>query len=48
MGTFEIMEGTSTDEIRSQRHPLPGYKENGYHLIFDIKMDGKFTWKQGL
>ena len=43
MGTFEMMEGISPDEIRSQRNTLPANKEIGYHLFFDIKMDGKFT-----
>ena len=24
---------------------MPGYKDIGYHIIFDIKLDGKFTHK---
>ena len=43
MGTFEMMEGISPDKIRLLRYSLPGYKEIGYHLIFDVKLDGKFT-----
>ena len=41
--TFEMMEGVKPEDILSQKHPMPGYKEIGYHIAFDIKMDGKFT-----
>ena len=27
---------------------MPGYKKIGYHIIFDINMDGKFTQKSRL
>ena len=43
-----MMEGISPDEIRSQWHPIPGYKKIGYHLIFDFKIDGIFTPKASL
>ena len=42
------MEGFKPGDILSQKHPMPGYKEIGYHIAFDIKMDGKFTWKPRL
>ena len=48
METFEIMEGVKPEDIQSQKHPIPGYKEIGYHIIFDINMDGKFTQKARL
>jgi hypothetical protein len=24
---------------------MPGYEEIGWHMVFDIKMDSKLTWK---
>ena len=48
MEHFEIMEGVKTEDIQSQKHLMPGYKEIGYHIIFNIKMDGKFTKKARL
>ena len=48
METFEIMKGVKLEDIRSQKHSMPGYKEIGYHVIFSINMDGKFTRKARL
>ena len=48
METFEMMEGVKPEDIRYQKRPITGYKEIGYHIIFDIKMDGKFTHKSRL
>ena len=42
------MKGVKPEEIRPQKHPMPGYKEIGYHIVFDIKMDVKFTQKARL
>ena len=43
METFEMMEGVKPEDTRSQKHPMPGYKEIFYHIIFYIKIYGKFT-----
>ena len=43
-----MMEWVKPEDIRSQKHNMPGYKEIGYHIIFVIKMDGKFTQKARL
>ena len=32
-------------EIHQDATKLPGYSEIGLHMIFDVKLDGKFTWK---
>ena len=48
MKTFEMMEGFKIEDIWSQKHPMPGYKEIGYHIILYIKMDGKYTQKKSL
>jgi len=48
MQSFEIVEGVTPKEIRGNATKLPGYKEIGVHMIFDIKMDGKFTQKARL
>ena len=45
---FEMMEGVEPEDIQSQKNPMPGYKEIGYHIIFNIKMNGKFTQKSRL
>ena len=45
MENFEMMEGVKPEDIRYQKHPMPGYKEIGYHVIFDINMGGNFTQK---
>ena len=45
---FERVDGITPDELRSDATKLPGYSEVGLHMIFDIKMDGKFTKKARL
>ncbi|GAX14347.1 hypothetical protein FisN_UnNu047 [Fistulifera solaris] len=45
MGTFERWNGGSAEDIRSGKVKLPGFREIKCHMIFDIKMDGKFTRK---
>ena len=44
---FSIVEGVTPEEMR-QGKVKPGYKFCGTHMIFDIKMDGKFTRKARL
>lgn len=41
---FERLDGYTPDEVRD-RKALVGYKEIKGHMIFDIKLDGKFTRK---
>ena len=41
---FEKLEGISEEKIRSGK-VRPGYSYVGTHMIFDIKMNGKFTRK---
>ena len=48
METFEMMEVIKPKYIQYQKHPIPGYKEIRYHIIFYINMDGKFTQKARL
>ena len=48
MKTFEMTEGFKMEDIWSQKHPMPVYKEIGYHIIFDIKMIEFFTRKARL
>ena len=43
MENFKIMEGVKPEDIWYQNNHMPGYKEIGYNIIFDIKMDGKLT-----
>ena len=40
-----MMEGVKPEYIRYHKHPIPGYKEIGYHVILDINMDENFTRK---
>ena len=42
------MEGVKPEDIQSQKHPIPRYKEIGYYIIFDINMGGNFTQKARL
>ena len=42
---FRTWEGGTPEQLRKQQVHLPGYSEIGCHMIFDIKMDGKFTRK---
>ena len=41
------MEGVSPDEMRRGK-VRPGYRFCGAHIIFEIKIDGKLTWKERL
>jgi hypothetical protein len=45
LGTFERYDGATAEELRSGKKKLPGYQELTCHMVFDIKMDGKFTRK---
>lgn len=45
MGAFERYDKATPDDLRKGRAKLPGYTEIGCHMVFDIKMDGKFTRK---
>ena len=45
---FEIMEGIKADDVWLPKHPISGYTEIRYHIIFDIQMDRNFTQKQDL
>ena len=45
MGAFEQWDGGSAEDIRSGKVKLPGFREITCHMIFDVKMDGKFTRK---
>ena len=44
---FDKLEGVSIEDMKSGK-VKPGYKYCGLHMIFDIKMDGKFTRKARL
>ncbi|GFH48949.1 hypothetical protein CTEN210_05425 [Chaetoceros tenuissimus] len=44
---FEVLAGVTPEEMRTGK-VRPGYKEIPCHMIFDIKMDGKFTRKARL
>ena len=48
MGTFESYTKAMPDNLRTGKAKLPGFKELGVHMVFDIKMDGKFTRKARL
>ena len=41
---FENLDGVTSDEV-SKGKIKPGYEHVNAHMIFDIKMDGKFTRK---
>jgi len=45
MGAFERYDKASVEDLRSGKAKLPGYQEISCHMVFDIKMDGKFTRK---
>ena len=45
MGAFEPYEKVTPEALRSGTAKLPGYSEISCHMVFDIKMDGKFTRK---
>ena len=44
MKEFQKLEGALLEHIRYSK-VNPGYKEIKCHIIFDIKMGGKFTQK---
>jgi len=44
---FEKIDGVTVDDMEKGK-AKPGYKYCGTHMIFDIKMDGKFTRKARL
>ena len=44
MKEFQKLEGALLEHIRYSK-VNPGYKEIKCHIIFDIKVDGKFTQK---
>ena len=44
---FEKLDGVTSDEMR-KGNIKPGYEHVNVHMIFDIKMDGKFTRKSRL
>ena len=41
---FEKLDGDTPDEMRKEKIK-PGYEHVNMHMIFDIKIDGKFTRK---
>ena len=45
MGAVEPISRWTPDQLRANSKPMPGFKEIGLHMAFDIKMDGKFTGK---
>ncbi len=45
MGAFERYDKASPDDLRTGRVKLPGFMEINCHMVFDVKMDGKFTRK---
>ena len=48
LNAFEKADGLTPEQLRSDATKLPGHIEIGLHMIFDIKMDGKFTRKARL
>eukprot|EP00978_Attheya_sp_CCMP212_P027374 scaffold91652_cov54-Attheya_sp.AAC.1 len=45
LGAFEKWNKGTSEDLRSGKAKMPGYEEIGCHMVFDIKMDGKFTRK---
>ena len=45
LSSFEKWNKGTPDDLRGGKEKLPGYEEIGCHMVFDIKMDGKFTRK---
>jgi len=45
MNAFERWDGGSPEDLLSGRAKLPGFTQISCHMIFDVKMDGKFTRK---
>ena len=48
MDAFERYDKATVEDLRSGKAKLPGFTEIGCHMIFDVKMDGKFTRKARL
>ena len=48
MNPFERWDKASAEELRQKPQLLPTFKEIGVHMIFDVKLDGKFTRKARL
>ena len=44
---FEVLREVTPEQMREGK-VKPGFKYFGTHMIFDIKMDGKFTRKSRL
>ena len=44
---FEKLDGVTPDEMRKEKIK-PGYEHVNVHMMFDIKMDEKFTRKARL
>eukprot|EP00978_Attheya_sp_CCMP212_P000993 scaffold2061_cov62-Attheya_sp.AAC.2 len=45
LGAFEKWNKGTSEDLRSGKAKMPGYEEIGCHMVFDIRMDGKFTRK---
>ena len=45
MKAFERWDKGTVEGLRCGKHKLPGFKERIAHLVFDIKLHGKFTRK---
>ena len=48
LNAFEKQAEKTPAEIRQDATKLPGYSEIGLHMVFDVKLDGKFTRKARL
>ena len=48
MNAFERWDKASPEDLRKNPKLLPTFKEIGVHMVFDIKLDGKFTRKARL
>eukprot|EP00978_Attheya_sp_CCMP212_P011843 scaffold29408_cov60-Attheya_sp.AAC.3 len=45
LGAFEKWNKGTSEDLRPGKAKMPGNEEIGCHMVFDIKMDGKFTRK---
>ena len=48
MNALTKIEGITPNELRKDATKLPGHAEIGLHMVFDVKMDRKFTRKARL
>ena len=48
LGAFERVDNATPEQVRNQEVRLPGFQELSVHMVFDVKMDGKFTRKARL